>query len=57
MCIRDSLYPVAISAVAGGKIDVLPVVTHEFTLEDAKEAFDTAVGDAESVVKAIIKLF
>lgn len=52
-----NLYPVAISAVAGGKIDVLPVVTHEFTLEDAKEAFDTAVGDAESVVKAIIKLF
>ena len=51
-----NLYPVAIAAIAGGRINVKQIVTHEFTLEQSNEAFSTVVEDAQNVVKGIIKM-
>ena len=50
-----NLYPAAIKAIESGRIDVMQIVTHEFSLEDSGKAFATAVYDAQNVVKAIIK--
>lgn len=36
-------YPRAIRLVEGGLINLKPLVTHRFTLENAVEAFETAV--------------
>lgn len=51
-----NLYTTAINAIADGSIDVKQIVTHEFKFEDAKEAFDTVIADAENVVKGVIAL-
>ena len=51
-----NLYPIAISAIADGNIDVKQIVTHQFKFEDSKLAFDTVIADAENVVKGVIAL-
>lgn len=51
-----NLYPTAIAAIAGGRINVKQIVTHEFTLDESNLAFDTVVKDAQNVVKGIIKM-
>lgn len=51
-----NLYPTAIAAIAGGRINVKQIVTHEFTLVESNLAFDTVVKDAQNVVKGIIKM-
>lgn len=51
-----NLYPVAIAAIASGRIDVKQIVTHEFTLAQSNLAFETVVRDAQNVVKGIIKM-
>ena len=48
-------YPVAIRAIASGKIDVEQIVTHEFPFEETPKAFDTVISDAQNVVKGIIR--
>ena len=35
-------YPIALSLVASGAVDVKPLVTHKFTLEESLKAFETA---------------
>lgn len=46
-------WPTAINMISSGQIDVKPLITHRFKLEDAWEAFDTTRrGDA---VKVMIK--
>ncbi|BFY97849.1 hypothetical protein BsWGS_00889 [Bradybaena similaris] len=35
-------YPTALAMVASGKVNVKPLVTHRFTLEESKKAFDAA---------------
>ncbi|KAF7332001.1 Xylitol dehydrogenase [Mycena kentingensis (nom. inval.)] len=51
-------YPLAISLVAQGKIDLKPLVTHRFKFEDAEDAFSTTrrgkSEDGKGVIKAII---
>jgi len=51
-------YPMAISLVSSGKIDVKPLITHRFPFEDAEAAFETArTGkgpDGQAVIKAIV---
>jgi L-iditol 2-dehydrogenase len=44
-------YPKAISLISEGLIDVKPLVTHRFTLEQAQEAFDAASTPAAKAVK------
>jgi L-iditol 2-dehydrogenase len=51
-----NLYPVAISAIASGTIDVKSIVSHEFDFEQSKEAFDYVLEHASEVVKAVIKI-
>ncbi|KAF8745956.1 hypothetical protein AX14_004251 [Amanita brunnescens Koide BX004] len=51
-------YPLAISLVAQGRIDLKPLVTHRFTFTDAITAFQaTRTGksvDGKEVIKVII---
>lgn len=51
-----NLYPVAISAIASGRVNVDRMVTHEFSLLQTKEAFEYVIGNREEVIKAVIKL-
>lgn len=51
-----NLYPVAIAAIADGKIDVEKIITHEFDFSNVKGAFDRVIEDAQNVVKGIIKI-
>lgn len=48
-------FPLALEMVANGRIDVKPLVTHRFKLEDARKAFETARQGADNAVKVIIK--
>jgi L-iditol 2-dehydrogenase len=45
-----------IDLVASGKIDADAMVTHHFSLERTKEAFDLVAGYRDGVVKAMIRL-
>ncbi len=50
-----NLYPAAIAAISSGSIQVKPMITHRFTFEQTKEAFDTVVKDAKNVIKGVIR--
>lgn len=50
-CVRE-----AIDIVAAGKADVEKMVTHNFTLEESKKAFDIVKDYRDNVIKAIIDL-
>ncbi|TFK75799.1 xylitol dehydrogenase [Pluteus cervinus] len=51
-------YPLAISLVAQGKVNLKPLVTHRYNFDDAKVAFDATLAgkslDGKGVIKAII---
>ena len=44
----------AIELVANGAIDLEPLVTHHFPLEETKQAFDLVADYGDGVVKAIV---
>lgn len=44
-------YPKAIMLVSEGLIDLKPLVTHRYTLDEAKQAFDTASTPSARAVK------
>ena len=44
----------AIDLLASGKVDVNPLATHHFSLEEIKTAFDLVADYSDGVVKAII---
>jgi L-iditol 2-dehydrogenase len=48
-------YPVALAMVASGRINVKPLVTHRFKLEETLKAFETAKTGADHAIKVIIK--
>jgi len=48
-------YPVALAMVASGIINVKPLVTHRFKLEEALKAFETAKTGADNAIKVMIK--
>ncbi|KAG7093693.1 hypothetical protein E1B28_007349 [Marasmius oreades] len=48
-------YPKAIRLIAGGLIDVKPLVTHRFTLEDAVAAFHVAADPSQGAIKVQIQ--
>ncbi len=50
-CVED-----AVRLVEEGKIDVSFMITHRFSLEDCKEAFDLVTGYEDGVVKAMVNL-
>lgn len=50
------IYPMAIEAVANGKVDLKGIVTHEFTLDEVQKAMDYSVNNKSDIVKAVIKI-
>lgn len=50
------IYPMAIDAVASGKVDLKGIVTNMFSLDDAQEAMDQSVNHKADIVKAVIKI-
>ena len=50
------IYPMAIAAVAAGKINLKDVVTNRFTLDQIQEAMEKSVSDKVNIVKAVIEV-
>nr|KAG5701049.1 hypothetical protein BaRGS_008770 [Batillaria attramentaria] len=47
-------YPTALSLVATGAVDVKPLITHHFSLDETVKAFQTAVTPESQAVKVMI---
>lgn len=50
------IYPMAIEAVASGKVNLKGIVTDIFSLDDVQKAMDYSVSSKSDVVKAVIKI-
>ncbi|MDD2971587.1 MAG: NAD(P)-dependent alcohol dehydrogenase [Lachnospiraceae bacterium] len=50
------IYPVAIDAVASGKVNLKGIVTNEFPLDDIENAMVQSVKDKANIVKSVIKI-
>lgn len=50
------IYPVAIEAVATGKVNLKGIVTDLFPLSDIQHAMDASVNNKAEIVKAVIKI-
>lgn len=50
------IYPLAIGAVASGKVNLKGIVTDIFPLEEAQKAMDYSVNNKADIVKAVIKI-
>lgn len=50
------IYPIAIEAVASGKVNVKDIVTNVFTLDEIKKAMDDSVNHKADIVKSVIKI-
>lgn len=50
------IYPMAIDAVAAGKVNLKGIVTDIFTLDEAQKAMDYSVNNKADIVKAVIKI-
>lgn len=48
-CLREAL-----DLVASGRIDVKQLATHQFSLDQSKDAFDLVMGYADGVIKAMV---
>ncbi|XP_044735411.1 sorbitol dehydrogenase-like [Chrysoperla carnea] len=47
-------YPLALDIVASGKVNVKPLITHHYTLEETLEAFETARTGRGNAIKVMI---
>ena len=50
------IYPMAIDAVASGRVNLKEIVTNEFALDDIQEAMDESVNNKADIVKAVVKI-
>ena len=50
------IYPMAIDAVASGRVNLKGIVTNEFELDDIQEAMDESVNNKADIVKAVVKI-
>lgn len=50
------IYPMAINAVASGKVNLKGIVTDIFQLEEAQKAMDYSVNNKADIVKAVIQI-
>ena len=50
------IYPMAIDAVASGKVNLKGIVTDIFSLDEAQKAMDYSVNNKADIVKAVIKI-
>ena len=51
-----NVYPDAIRLAASGKINLAPLVTHRFPLEEARRALDTVAEQRSSAVKVLVEV-
>ncbi len=51
-----NIYPIAIDAVASGKIDIKNIVTDYFELDNIPDALEKCVNNKEDIVKGVIKI-
>ncbi len=51
-----NVYPDAIRLAGSGRIDLSPLVTHRFPLEDARQALDTVADSKATAVKVMVEL-
>lgn len=49
-------YPTALDMVASGRVDVGPIVTHHFDLQDVVSAFETARSGTDGAIKVMVTL-
>lgn len=50
------IYPMAIEAVAAGKVNLKGIVTDVFKLDEAQKAMDYSVNNKSDIVKAVIRI-
>lgn len=50
------IYPMAIEAVASGKVNLKGIVTNVFDFDDIQNAMDSSVRDKANIVKSVIKI-
>jgi L-iditol 2-dehydrogenase len=50
-------FPLAIYLVSSGKMDVKPLITHTFRIEEAVKAFETASDPTAGAIKVQIECF
>jgi len=50
------IYPMAIDAVASGKVNLKGIVTDLFTFDDIQNAMDQSIADKANIVKAVVKI-
>lgn len=50
------IYPMAIDAVAAGKVNLKSIVTDVFALDEAQKAMDYSVNNKADIVKAVIRI-
>lgn len=50
------IYPMAIDAVASGKVNLKGIVTDVFSLDEAQKAMDYSVNNKADIVKAVIRI-
>ena len=50
------IYPLAIRAVAEGRVNLKGVVSHVFGFDELQRAMDLSVSDKERIVKAVVKI-
>ena len=50
------IYPMAIEAVASGKVNLKGIVTDVFTLDEAQKAMDYSINNKADIVKAVIRI-
>ncbi|KMZ53909.1 NAD(P)-dependent alcohol dehydrogenase [Dorea sp. D27] len=50
------IYPMAIDAVAQGKVDLKGIATHIFRFDDIQTAMDRSVNEKSEIVKAVVKI-
>jgi len=50
------IYPMAIEAVAGGKVNLKGIVTNIFDFDDIQNAMDSSVTDKANIVKSVVKI-
>ena len=48
-------YPTALEMVASGRVDVKPLITHTYKLEESLEAFERAKTMAGGAIKVMIR--